>query len=141
MGFAWLEIRLQFAQLERDIIVNLYRIPLCTMSFKTIRQGNSTEESNTISSVEFLWIYSVESQIGIWTTNNGSVNSFLIFFSPLPKKDSEANKKRNWIKNKVKWLLHTVNAAPSVLIKKGVSTWEIPLNSVFILMEDEQAAK
>lgn len=100
MGFAWLEIRLQFAQLERDIIVNLYRIPLCTMSFKTIRQGNSTEESNTISSVEFLWIYSVESQIGIWTTNNGSVNSFLIFFSPSPRKTVKLTKKETGSKIK-----------------------------------------
>lgn len=49
------------------------------------KTGNSTVESwsNTIASVELLWIYSVESQIGIWTTNNnGSVNPFLIFFPP-----------------------------------------------------------
>lgn len=57
------------------------------------KTGNSTVESwsNTIASVELLWIYSVESQTGIWATNNGSVNPFHTFF-PLSKKDNEANK-------------------------------------------------
>lgn len=66
------------------------------------KMGNSTVESwsNTIASVELLWIYSVESQIGIWTTSNGSVNPFLTFFL-LPKKDSEANE--NETRPKINW--------------------------------------
>lgn len=56
------------------------------------KTSNSTVASwsNIIAPVELLWIYCVENQIGIWTTNNGSVNPFLTFF-PLPKKDNEAN--------------------------------------------------
>lgn len=57
-----------------------------------MKMGNSIVKSwsNSSASVELLWIYSGETEIGIWTTNKGSVSPFLTFFSP--KKDNEANK-------------------------------------------------
>lgn len=66
------------------------------------KTGNSTVASwsNTIAPMELLWIYSVESQTAIWTTNNRSVNPFLTFFS-LPKKDHEDNEKETGLK--IKW--------------------------------------
>lgn len=57
-----------------------------------MKMGNSIVKSwsNSSASVELLWIYSGETEIGIWTTNKGSVSPFLTFFSP--KKDNEGNK-------------------------------------------------
>lgn len=59
------------------------------MSFKTIRQAIPQWKAGAIPLLQ--WSYSVESQTGIWKTNNGSINPFLTFFPP-PKKDNEANK-------------------------------------------------
>lgn len=49
-----------------------------------MKMGNSIDESwtNSIASVELPWIYSGESEIGIWTTNKAWVSYFVTFFSP-----------------------------------------------------------
>lgn len=67
------------------------------MSLKTTKMGNSIVESwsHSIASVELLWIYSGESETGIWTTNSKSF-PHLFFFHP--KKDTEANKNHTGLK-------------------------------------------
>ena len=49
-----------------------------------MKMGNSIVEtwSNSIASVEVLWIYSGESEIVIWTTSKGPVSHFLSFLPP-----------------------------------------------------------
>lgn len=70
------------------------------MSLKIIKMGKFIVKSlsNSIVSVELLWIYNGESEIGIWTTTMGLVSPFLTFFTP--KTDNEANKNDTRLKGK-----------------------------------------